>query len=147
MKNHPPGDRSNEELKHGNWHFHLAQTMATRSWSAKTSVRSQRDKTTYGVFLVELTLQGNTFASNPQLAEDLRSKDVHTIVLFGIQSECCVLETSRGALANGFTVVLLRGAHSTYGSAEKTATQIEQEVEDTLLKEGVKITQWESWKP
>lgn len=68
-----------------------------------------------------------------------------TIVAFGIQSECCVLSTCRGALAEGFKVVLLKGAHSTYNTDKKTAQEIEKEVDDVLLAEGVEIKEWETW--
>lgn len=68
-----------------------------------------------------------------------------TIVVFGIQSECCVLSTCRGALAEGFKVVLLKGAHSTYDTEEKTAREIEGDVNDALAAEGVGIMEWETW--
>lgn len=88
---------------------------------------------------------GDTFESNPNLAAELRERDVGTIVAFGIQSECCVLSTCRGALAAGFKVVLLSGAHSTYDSPLKTALEIEKEVEDVLAKEGARILRYEEW--
>lgn len=56
----------------------------------------------------------DTFESNPDLAQRLRDLKIDRIVAFGIQSECCVLSTCRGALAAGFDVTLLSGAHSTY---------------------------------
>lgn len=79
---------------------------------------------------------GDAFTSNPDLAADLRSRGVDTIVAFGIQSECCVLSTCRGALAAGFKVVLLRGAHSTYDAGGKSAGEIERDVEAMLGAEG-----------
>jgi len=82
---------------------------------------------------------GDTFESNPNLAAELKERDVGTIVAFGIQSECCVLSTCRGALAAGFEVVLLRGAHSTYDTGTQTALEIERGVEDLLEKEGVRV--------
>jgi nicotinamidase-related amidase len=67
---------------------------------------------------------------------------VKHIVAFGIQSECCVLETSKGALTSGFDVTLLSGAHSTYDTTTRTAAQIEQDVEDQLGKLGAHIMDW-----
>lgn len=88
---------------------------------------------------------GDTFESNPTLAAELREREVGTIVAFGIQSECCVLSTCRGALAAGFKVVLLRGAHSTYDTSSATASEIEKEVEDVLAEEGARILSYEEW--
>lgn len=88
---------------------------------------------------------GDTFESNPNLAAELKERNVGTIVAFGIQSECCVLSTCRGALAAGFSVVVLKGAHSTYDIGEKTALEIEAEVEDMLEKEGARVLRYEEW--
>ena len=68
---------------------------------------------------------------------------------FGIQSENCVLATSKGALKNGFKVKLLRGAHSTYdeGDGGMTALEIEEHVESELQKDGAEVIAWEEWKP
>jgi nicotinamidase-related amidase len=68
-------------------------------------------------------------------------------VAFGIQSECCVLSTCRGALAYGFNVVLLEGAHSTYDIDGKPAGAIEGEVESQLERAGAEVVPWELWKP
>ncbi|KAH7393797.1 Isochorismatase-like protein [Phaeosphaeria sp. MPI-PUGE-AT-0046c] len=80
----------------------------------------------------------DTFESNPQLAAQLKKEGVDTIVAFGIQSECCVLSTCRSALASGFNVILLRGAHSTYDIDDKAADAIEGEVESQLEGAGAK---------
>lgn len=85
---------------------------------------------------------GDTFESNPHLAEELKVKGVEHIVTFGIQSECCVKSTSEGALNAGFKVTLLQGAHSTYDSGSKTATEIEGEVEEGLRAKGVQLLEW-----
>ncbi|KAJ4985824.1 hypothetical protein SVAN01_08722 [Stagonosporopsis vannaccii] len=88
---------------------------------------------------------GDTFTSNPRLADELRASGVKTIVAFGIQSECCVLSTCRGALRERFRVVLLRGAHGTYDMDGKTAAEVEREVEDVLAGEGAEVVGWEDW--
>jgi nicotinamidase-related amidase len=69
------------------------------------------------------------------------------MVAFGIQSECCVLETCRGALGQGFKVVLLKGAHSTYDFEGKTAGEVEREVEERLEGERAEVVGWEGWRP
>ncbi|RBR10699.1 hypothetical protein FVER53590_12170 [Fusarium verticillioides] len=88
--------------------------------------------------------QRDTFKSNPDLAGRLRSKGIQHIVAFGIQSECCVLETCKGALEAGFRVTLLQGAHSTYDTENKQAVQIEQDVENELKALGASVTPWQT---
>jgi nicotinamidase-related amidase len=91
----------------------------------------------------ELTAIGDTFESNPGLAERLKREGITSIVALGIQSECCVLSTCKGALAAGFEVTLLHGAHSTYDSDAKTALEIEGEAEAELERAGAKIVPWQ----
>lgn len=67
--------------------------------------------------------------------------------MFGLQSECCVALTCEGAVAAGFNVVLLQGAHSTYDAGDKKAVEIEREVEDMLRGRGVQVIPWEEWQP
>lgn len=90
---------------------------------------------------------GDTFSSNPSLAAQLKNAGVDTIVAFGIQSECCVLSTCRGALAAGFKVVLLEGAHSTYDVDGKPAKEVEIDVELILESAGAEVEGWKVWKP
>ncbi|KAK3303042.1 Isochorismatase-like protein [Chaetomium strumarium] len=94
----------------------------------------------------------DTFQSNPSLASELKEQHgIQQIVAFGIQSECCVEATCAGALAAGFGVTLLSGAHSTYddvpqgpdGSVSKTAVEIEREVEERLKRKGARVVAWE----
>lgn len=102
-------------------------------------------KSTYPKALDIAERAGDTFSSNPSLADELHTRNVGTIVAFGIQSECCVLSTCRGALAAGFKVILLKGAHSTYDSGSKTALEIEKGVESVLEGEGVRVVKYEEW--
>ncbi|KAH8697864.1 Isochorismatase-like protein [Talaromyces proteolyticus] len=85
----------------------------------------------------------DTFESNPDLALRLRTLNIEKIVAFGLQSEYCVEATCKGALEAGFNVTLLTGAHSTYDTSEKTALDIENEVEERLLSLGAQIASWE----
>ena len=78
----------------------------------------------------------DTFASNPILAEDLKSRHVSRLVIAGMQSNYCVAATSRAGLDNGFDVILASGAHATYDE-DKPAAVISSEIEETLAQEGV----------
>src|SRR5438132_126188 len=88
--------------------------------------------------------QGDTFESNPHLAEMLKRKGVEHIYAFGIQSERCVESTCIGALNSGFRVTLLRGAHSTYDVDGKSAAEVEREVEHRLEERGAQVMDWEA---
>lgn len=57
-----------------------------------------------------------------------------------------MLLTCKGALAAGFKVTLLKGAHSTYDSNGKQAELIERAVEEELGAKGVDIVEWEKWQ-
>jgi nicotinamidase-related amidase len=93
---------------------------------------------------------GDVFESNPELVKQLKDQCITHLVAVGIQSECCVKATSKGALANGFQVSLLKGAHSTYNTGDATALEIEKEVEDLLEGLGAKIVPYgdavKAWK-
>ncbi|TQV95686.1 isochorismatase hydrolase [Cordyceps javanica] len=86
----------------------------------------------------------DTFESNPDLADKLKDAGVDHIVAFGLQSEYCVGSTCKGALAAGFRVSLLQGAHSTYDGDGKTASEIEKDIEEMLASRGADIVPWES---
>ena len=75
----------------------------------------------------------------------LQASGVADIIAFGVQSECCVESTCRGALAAGFRVTLLGGAHSTYddAGAKKSAAEIERDVEARLRARGAVVVPWE----
>lgn len=81
------------------------------------------------------------------MADQLKAEGVETIATFGIQSDCCVRATSLGALAAGFNVIVLKGAHSTYDDQGKTAEEIETAVEEELQEKGAEIVAWEGWTP
>lgn len=82
------------------------------------------------------------FESNPDLADKLKADDISEIVVFGIQSECCVFETSKGALEAGFKVTVLQGAHSTYDAGLNSAGDIERVVEEELKGRGAQVIAW-----
>ena len=58
-----------------------------------------------------------------------------------------MLSTCKGALAAGFKVTLLQGAHSTYDSDSKQVEVIEREVEEELRASGAEVIAWEAWQP
>ena len=50
-----------------------------------------------------------------------------------------MLETAKGALDAGFDVILLSGAHSTYDTDAKSASEIERDVEKELRQRGAQM--------
>jgi nicotinamidase-related amidase len=76
--------------------------------------------------------------SGTSLAAELRARDVEYVVVAGTLSNYCVQATARGALHNGFEVVLASGAHATYDEQE-SADVLAAEVEAVLAREGVWI--------
>lgn len=82
--------------------------------------------------------QGDIFHSNPGLADRLRRRQVDRVVVAGMQSEFCIQATSRGALKEGFAVLLPRGAHTTY-DGETSAADVAEGVEKILEAEGVEV--------
>ncbi|KUI73345.1 Streptothricin hydrolase [Cytospora mali] len=92
----------------------------------------------------------NTFETNPDLADKLKADGITEVITFGIQSECCVVETSKGALDAGFKVTFLQGAHSTYDTESRSAVEIERAVEEELKGRGAEVIPWEdavaSWE-
>ena len=65
--------------------------------------------------------------------------DAPDVVIVGLQSEYCVRETSLAALKRGLGVVLVRGAHATYGDGERTAAEIAAATEAELAQAGARI--------
>lgn len=85
----------------------------------------------------------DTFAANPGLADELRGRGVLRVVLAGMQSEYCVLETGGGALVCGFDVVLAAGAHGTYPAGSTAAADVSTSVEAQLRESGASVRPFE----
>ncbi len=88
--------------------------------------------------LVVRKTDSDAFASNAELASVLSDRQVHRIVMAGMQSNYCVSATSRGALRHGFRVELASGAHGTYDE-DAPADVIAATVESDLAREGVTV--------
>ena len=73
----------------------------------------------------------NTFASTP-LASELSARGVREIILAGLQSEYCVLETSLGALNQNLDVTLVADGHSTYDGGGRAARDVTAAVNGVL---------------
>lgn len=84
---------------------------------------------------------GNAFEQNPMLDDHLKSLAVSRIVIAGMRSDGCVLETSLGALQLGFDVDLASGAHATH-HGQRTAEEISSGIERELAGHGASIVWW-----
>ena len=65
--------------------------------------------------------------------------DAPDVVIVGMQSEYCVRETSLAALKRGLGVVLVRGAHATYGGGKHTAAEIAAATEAELAPRRIAV--------
>lgn len=59
-----------------------------------------------------------------RLQEELTARDVKRLVIVGGQTQYCVDTTTRRAVAEGYDVLLVSDAHTTYDSRTLTAAQI-----------------------
>ncbi len=80
---------------------------------------------------------GDAF-SNEELMPALKARKVRRVIIGGMQSNYCVADTCRGALRNGYEVVLASGAHAAYDENEN-ATEISSNIERDLDREGVGV--------
>jgi len=58
------------------------------------------------------------------LHSKLKSKGIEKLVVAGLQTEYCIDTTCRRAYSLGYDVVLVKDAHSTWDSSNRTAEQI-----------------------
>jgi nicotinamidase-related amidase len=66
---------------------------------------------------------GDAF-SNPDLARWVADQAADGVILMGAQTDECVTDTVRGAIAQGLTPTVVADAHSTWDWGGETATQI-----------------------
>ena len=74
----------------------------------------------------------NVFESNPNLAEELKAAGFDELELIGLQSELCIFESTKGALAAGFKVLLPQGMHATMDTENEKALAISQGIQSEL---------------
>ena len=70
------------------------------------------------------------------MLDDLQAKE---LVLCGLQSEFCVSNTAKSALAEGFDVVLAQDAHGTWPSDGRTASAISEQANKDLSAAGAQL--------
>jgi nicotinamidase-related amidase len=66
------------------------------------------------------------------LQQELTARGVNKLVLAGIQTDCCVDATCRGAHRLGYEVILAKDAHSTWDQGDQTAEQIIDQYNEAL---------------
>jgi nicotinamidase-related amidase len=79
------------------------------------------------------------------LQSELDAKQIHNLIIAGMQTDYCINATCRRAFELGYEVTLVQDAHSTYDSREFTASQIITRYNNELrekinLKEAKDIT-------
>jgi len=70
------------------------------------------------------------------MLDELQAKE---LVLCGLQSEFCVSNTAKSALANGFDVVIAQDAHGTWPSDGRTASAIAEQANIDLSGQGAQL--------
>jgi nicotinamidase-related amidase len=65
--------------------------------------------------------------------------DARDVIIVGMQSDYCVRETALTALERGLPVMLVRGAHATYGDGKRSAAEIVAATEIELEQAGIRI--------
>lgn len=116
------GEGAGEPFEVGSphWALHEALVPAPAEWIADKRASSAFDDT--------------------DLDRRLRADGIDTLVLCGLQSEFCVSNTARSALALGYRVQLARGAHGTWTWNGRAAREIRAEVDAGLAEAGVHVT-------
>ena len=86
----------------------------------------------------EITLKkyASSAFENTDLDAQLKALLVHELIVCGRQSEFCVSNTARSALALGYRVQIAQDAHSTWPSGGRSAAAIRDEVNSTLAAAG-----------
>lgn len=90
--------------------------LGTPGWEIHPALRPME-----GEGIVDKT-QCDAFEGTP-LAEQLRARDVGTLVVAGVQSDFCIRATALGALARGYEVTLVSDAHKAFALGGSPAEQ------------------------
>ena len=75
-----------------------------------------------------------------ELSATLEALEVRELVLCGLQSEFCVSNTAKSALAKGFAVLIARDGHSTWPSGARSAGEIRETVNGELEAAGATLS-------
>jgi nicotinamidase-related amidase len=78
---------------------------------------------------------GNAFEDTP-LDGELRARNIQRLVISGLVTHGCVKATCQGALVQGYQVILVQDAHSSYS---KDAARLIEEWNGKLKKEGAEL--------
>ncbi len=73
------------------------------------------------------------------LARVLADVKADSLVLCGLQSEFCVSNTAKSALAHGFKVTIAQDGHSTWPSGEQSAAAIKAQANAVLADAGAEL--------
>lgn len=146
-----------EALCHGPWHAHEADAMIDRINSVSGAVREGGGTVVFiqhengddplahgsagwelaqGLRAHEADLRVRKTTPNSFLRTELESllqaRGILTLLICGLQSECCVDSTTRAALERGYPVTLVSDGHSSFDNTVLRAEQISAHVGLTL---------------
>jgi len=102
-------------------------------WQLHEALRPQADDTV-------VRKRASSAFEGTDLAAVLEGFGAKALVLCGLQSEFCVSNTARSALAGGFEVVLAEDAHSTWPSKTESAIEISERVNHELEAGGARLS-------
>jgi nicotinamidase-related amidase len=107
--------------------------MGTPHWELHEALAPQRDDR----FVAKR--ESSAFDGDTKLSEMLEELQARQLVLCGLQSEFCVSNTARSALARGFDVVVAQDAHGTWPSDGQTASAIAWKANADLSRAGAQL--------
>jgi nicotinamidase-related amidase len=99
-------------------------------WPVLAALGQAEDEPTFGKTV------GDAF-SNPELGAWVADAD--EVILLGAQTEMCVADTVRGALARGLKVTVVADAHGTWPSGGQTADEIIARENSAFAEAGARI--------
>ena len=84
----------------------------------------------------DLVIQKHTPDSfyETSLHSELEAKEIHSLIMAGMQTDYCINATCRRAFELGYEVTLVEDAHSTYANRESSAPQIINRYNEELRK-------------
>jgi nicotinamidase-related amidase len=73
------------------------------------------------------------------LQQFLQERNIHKLIITGMQSDCCVRATCKGGFSAGYEIVLAGDAHSTFNSLLSDGESIIKHINETLSKKYVTV--------